>query len=136
MMIERSADEYVKDANSDLEARPTAQAPELRTVLLVQSDDSLLHSLHQLLENDGYTVLSADSGDAALSLCQEYKGNLNYLVTDVAVGLINGVELAAAVATSHAYVAIVFTEPVPLPSHDPACEECVQATAHVLPRPF
>ncbi len=47
-----------------LSARP---APE-RTLLLVDDEENILSSLRRLLRRDGYTILTATGGQAALEL--------------------------------------------------------------------
>lgn len=106
------------------------------TVLLVESDDTLLDSLGQLFENDGFSVLTASSGKNALGIYLQHRGQIGILITDVAVGMINGFDLAAAVSTTCPDVTVLFTAPPPLPSHDQPCHVCHRAVAHFLPKPY
>lgn len=107
-----------------------------QTVLLVETDNTLLESLAQLLENDGFRILVAHSGKAALSICEQHHGTIELLVTDVAVGLISGFDLAAAVATAYPDVTVVFIATPPSSLHNSECDVCRKAAAHFLPKPF
>lgn len=60
-------------------------------VLLVDDEKSIRFTLSMLLEEEGYTVLTADSGLAALELMNEHP--VDVLVTDLRMGAMNGLEL-------------------------------------------
>lgn len=61
------------------------------TILVVEDDPSMLEILVLLLEDEGYNVLSANSGKAALLLMQKYKPHL--IVSDVTMPGISGFDL-------------------------------------------
>lgn len=105
-------------------------------VLLVDRDEGLLDSLRRLFENDGYRVVVATSGDSALSACLQPPGSVRFLVTDVAIGGVNGFDLAIGIATTHTHVTVVFTAPPPSSLHHTKCDVCRHAAAHFLPKIF
>lgn len=105
------------------------------TVLLVQTDDALLGSLRQLFENDGYRVLVANSGEAALGACQ-HRAELDLLVTDVPVGATNGFDLSIAVATAYSHITVIFTGTPPTALLASECDICRKALAHFVVKPF
>jgi two-component system cell cycle sensor histidine kinase/response regulator CckA len=66
-----------------------------KTILLVDDSDELRNTVQQLLEAKAYTVLSADSGEAALKICENTR--IDILVTDLCLPSMDGASLAAAV---------------------------------------
>jgi signal transduction histidine kinase len=60
------------------------------TVLLVEDNEEVRSMLCEFLQRHGYTVLQADSSGEALRLCEEHKGPLDLLVTDVVLPQMDG----------------------------------------------
>ena len=70
-------------------------APQGRETILVVEDEPKLRALsREFLERQGYTVLEAESGMAAMELFTCYKSPIDLLLTDVVMPGINGPELA------------------------------------------
>lgn len=65
------------------------------TILLVEDEPLLLHLSTTMLEDLGYTVLSAESGEAALRLVRDSCDVIDLLITDLVMPGMNGRELAA-----------------------------------------
>jgi PAS domain S-box-containing protein len=63
-------------------------------VLLVEDENTLRGLVRQYLQNQGYTVLEAHSGAAALRSATYYTGPIHLLLTDVVMPGMNGRELA------------------------------------------
>jgi PAS domain S-box-containing protein len=63
-------------------------------VLLVEDESTLRGLVRQYLQNQGYTVLEAHSGAAALRSANYYSGRIHLLLTDVIMPGMNGRELA------------------------------------------
>jgi CheY-like chemotaxis protein len=64
-------------------------------ILLIEDDKSLRGAVHQALQNYGYTVIAADSGDAAQAVWAEHEEQFDLLLTDMVMpGGMTGVELA------------------------------------------
>jgi two-component system, OmpR family, response regulator MprA len=54
--------------------RPSWQTPPItRTVLIVDDEDGIRDFLRSAFEGEGFTVLAAADGEAALALCQLYR---------------------------------------------------------------
>ena len=81
---------------------PTAQAgPAIsfgwETILLVEDEDAVRTLAQQILQNLGYTVLSAARGAEALMLAQTRNGPIHLLITDVVMPGLDGRHLSEAV---------------------------------------
>jgi PAS domain S-box-containing protein len=64
------------------------------SVLLVEDEENLRRLTRQALENQGYSVIDAPDGPAAIQLSQAHKGPIHLLLTDVIMPGMNGRELA------------------------------------------
>jgi PAS domain S-box-containing protein len=65
------------------------------TILLVEDEINLRRLARHYLETQGYKILEADDGAAALQIVDGYPGAINLLLTDVIMPGMNGRELAA-----------------------------------------
>ncbi|HKM85981.1 MAG TPA: ATP-binding protein [Terriglobales bacterium] len=65
------------------------------TILLVEDETNLRRLARQYLERQGYKILEAEDGAAALQIVDGYKGAIDLLLTDVIMPGMNGRELAA-----------------------------------------
>ncbi|HXP15601.1 MAG TPA: ATP-binding protein [Terriglobales bacterium] len=68
--------------------------PGHETILLVEDEENLRRLTRQSLENQGYSVLDAADGPAAMRLSHAHKGPIHLLLTDVIMPGMNGRELA------------------------------------------
>jgi signal transduction histidine kinase len=75
-------------------AHAPASAGGSETVLVVEDEDDVRALVTEILRNQGYTVLAAADGDAALRVAGRHPGPLHLLLTDVVMPTINGWELA------------------------------------------
>src|SRR5437762_13023122 len=64
------------------------------TILLAEDEELVRALVREVLGRQGYTVLEAENGEAALRLCQQYPGAIDLLVTDVVMPKMSGPELA------------------------------------------
>ena len=67
------------------------------TVLLVEDEVALLQVVARILEDQGYTVLMAETPTRALALAHQHAAQLNLLITDVIMPDMDGDQLAGAV---------------------------------------
>ncbi len=78
------------------EPEPEARARSPRgtgTLLLVEDEEQILKLGRRILEQQGYTVLSASTPSAAEALAKQHEGPIRLLITDVVMPGMNGKEL-------------------------------------------
>lgn len=63
------------------------------TVLLVEDDEGVRNLARMVLEMNGYKVLEAESGNAAILICEKYKETIHLMLTDVIMPGMSGLEL-------------------------------------------
>src|SRR5262249_1854954 len=68
---------------------------DMPTILLVEKEPALLDSFRDVLEQSGYNVLTADSGESAIGICRKHIGKIDLLVSDVVMDRVTGFEVAA-----------------------------------------
>ena len=75
----------------------SAQTPR-ETILVVEDEVNLRRLTRQFLDNQGYTVLEAADGAAAVQICVAHQGTIHLMLTDVIMPGMNGRELAQRVS--------------------------------------
>lgn len=78
------------------------------TVLLAEDEDSVRTVATAALERQGYRVLAAPNGAAALEIVRVYSGVIDLLLTDVVMPGMNGRELAAEVKRLRPDIRVAF----------------------------
>ncbi len=73
--------------------------PGHETILLVEDEANLRRLARQSLENQGYSVLEAADGAAAIQLSNAHPGPIHLLLTDVIMPGMNGRELALRISS-------------------------------------
>jgi two-component system cell cycle sensor histidine kinase/response regulator CckA len=68
------------------------------TILVVEDEQGVRRMAAELLRRQGYTVLEAPNGAAALDLARHYAGEIHLLLTDVIMPQMNGHDLARRLA--------------------------------------
>ena len=86
LAISDAADEKVE------ETAPLAAHSD--TVLVVEDEEAVRRLTKRILEDHGYTVLDAPSGQEAIDIVDTHPGNINLLLTDVVMPEMGGKELA------------------------------------------
>jgi two-component system cell cycle sensor histidine kinase/response regulator CckA len=80
------------------------------TLLVVEDDPSVRHLAREVLEAQGYKVLSAVNGQDALRVVHEHKGaTIRLAVTDVMMPLMGGKAMAEWLKTTYPDLKILFT---------------------------
>ena len=78
------------------------------TVLVVEDEDAVRTLVQDALEEKGYTVLSASSGQEALELLSGYSDAVDLMVTDVIMPGLSGREVAEAVRSSRPELRVLY----------------------------
>jgi two-component system cell cycle sensor histidine kinase/response regulator CckA len=73
---------------------PLSNSP-VRTILLVEDEDSVREITRCVLESAGYLVLEASGPEDAIAIFQRFEGSISLLLTDVVMPVMSGAELAA-----------------------------------------
>ena len=78
------------------------------TILLVEDDDTLRSLTREMLVEQGYTVIEASGGQAALKKANEDHVLIDLMLTDVVMREMSGPELGLKLSQSHPNVKIVY----------------------------
>lgn len=78
---------------------------EIHTVLIVDDEDMIRMILSQLLSKDGYNILQAGDGDAAVKACTRQK--IDLIITDLVMPAKNGIDLIMEIKRSQGNVPII-----------------------------
>ena len=105
---------YLPSAEDKLKATPIAQAAEaapkrLATILLVEDDEIMRSLTRQMLKEQGYTVVEASHGKAALEWMQaNHAQPIDLLLTDVVMPAMSGPELAERLSALHPKLKVIY----------------------------
>src|SRR5271165_1026386 len=88
---------------SEITSRPAGQ-----TVLVVEDEAMIRSNVHECLQQLGYEVLAAESGEVALKICEEHRGKIDVVLTDLVMPGMGGHELAGELALRHPGVKMLF----------------------------
>ena len=83
------------------------------TILLVEDDEAVLALTRDLLEDLGYTVLTAGTGLEALEIDEEHDGHIDLLLSDVVMPALGGFEVAEMIRERRPDTRIVFMSGYP-----------------------
>ncbi len=78
------------------------------TILLVEDEENVRNLVHEMICMYGYFVMKAAHGDEALRLCNEHKGRIHLMLSDLAMPGMNGKELAQQVARLRPETRVIF----------------------------
>jgi PAS domain S-box-containing protein len=79
------------------------------TILLVEDQEEVRSLAKNVLEEQGYSVLSACSANAALELAEHYSGSIDLLLTDVVLPGMSSRELAGRLIVKRPQMRVLFT---------------------------
>jgi len=80
----------------------------VETLLLVEDDAAVREVTLAMLADSGYKILQASSGDEALKICEEHKGEIHLLLSDVVMPGMSGKELADRIIEEHSGMKVLF----------------------------
>lgn len=83
------------------------------TILLVEDLESLRNVIADSLEQLGYRVLSASSGEEAVTLSNSYSGEIHLLLADVLMPQMKGPELAQKILAGRPQLKVVYVSGYP-----------------------
>jgi two-component system cell cycle sensor histidine kinase/response regulator CckA len=90
--------------------RDTLTVPDKQTILVVEDEPTLRALVRKVLERDGYDVIEAPSGLAALEMWSAKKPRVDLLLTDMVMpDGISGLQLADRLKTENPALKVVFT---------------------------
>ena len=78
------------------------------TILLVEDEPNLRRLAQQYLEKQGYRILEAEDGAAALQISSGHQGKIDLLLTDVVMPGMNGRELAAQITAHRPEIRVLY----------------------------
>jgi PAS domain S-box-containing protein len=102
-----TADEVAVVEQPAAAAHVVAEAPG-ETILVVEDELNLRRLTRQFLENQGYLVLEAADGAAAVQICVAHQGTIHLLLTDVIMPGMNGRELAHRVSEIRPNIKVMY----------------------------
>jgi len=103
--LPRFAGEEAEQARTE---KTTERLGGSETILLVEDEKSIRVTTALFLEQLGYTVLTAEQPDEALSRVSEHLGSIHLLVTDVVMPGMSGRDLAAKLGEQHPRMKCLF----------------------------
>jgi signal transduction histidine kinase len=95
-------------AEAVLAARPVAVGDRPRTVLLAEDERGLRRLIKSTLETEGFTVLEAGDGGAAVDVAERHRGTIDLLLSDVVMPVLGGPEVARKVTASRPETRVLF----------------------------
>jgi len=90
------------------ETAETQPAMATGTILVVEDEDQVRLLTRRILSRQGYRVLEASSGSAALALARDYRERIDLLLTDVVMPHMSGPDLAKELRSSHPEIRVLF----------------------------
>ena len=106
--LPRVADTVEAPAQVAIPAESTATEPGTETVLLVEDETNLRYLARQFLEKQGYRVVEAADGAAAMQIAVAHEGMIHLLLTDVIMPGMNGRELAQRISEIRPNVKVLY----------------------------
>jgi len=99
------------DCDEEQAERPNVETAAPRgseTILLVEDEDVVRGLARQILQQAGYNVLDAGSGDEALRMCREHSDPIHLLLTDVVMPETSGKEIAESLTSLRPATCVLF----------------------------
>ena len=93
------------------ELHPALPAPPpggTETILVVEDEMSVRRLAAEFLGSNGHTVLEAQDGGEALQVCEEHRGPIHLLITDVVMPGMSGRELAVRLAGRRPEMKVIY----------------------------
>ena len=78
------------------------------TILVVEDEVQVRELVQEVLQAEGYTVLTAADGDEGIHLCTAYDGPIDLLLTDVVMPSMSGPEMAQHILLMYPAIKVVY----------------------------
>ncbi len=104
------------------------------TVLLAEDDELVRSSLTRALRDQGYVVLAAEDGEAALALAAQYGSAIDILISDVVMPRLGGFELAKQLRQTRPELPILFVSGYS--DQRPPLSDGTKAPSRFLEKPY
>jgi len=104
------------------------------TLLVAEDEEPVRKIVLRILEKQGYQLLEADHGEAALKKSQETSGPIHLLLTDTIMPKMNGKELAQKLKKSRPKMKVIFMSGYP--QEVLARQGTLDPDIHLLQKPF
>jgi PAS domain S-box-containing protein len=106
--LPRVAEAVATPAQVAVPAESAATEPGTETILLVEDETNLRYLARQFLEKQGYRVVEAADGAAAIQIAVAHEGVIHLLLTDVIMPGMNGRELAQRISEIRPNVKVLY----------------------------
>jgi PAS domain S-box-containing protein len=97
---------------TDVLRKPASPMPEslngTETILLVEDNEMVRDLARIILQNQGYKVLAAENGDAALSLLDRHAGAIHLLLTDVVMPGMSGKDMIKQISGRFPHIRVLY----------------------------
>jgi two-component system cell cycle sensor histidine kinase/response regulator CckA len=101
----------------------TSQIQKVPTVLVVDDEPLLRKLIRLVLEDEGFHVLTAESGSEAMNVSESHRGEIDLVVSDVTMPGMDGPTLVKELLESNPNLPVLFVtgscERIPLRKNDP-----------------
>jgi len=108
-------------------------ARDREVVLIVEDDAGVLSLASRMLTDNGYAVIEAANGAEALSTIRAWGGMVELVITDAMMPVMNGGELADALASEYPHVKVLFMS---LYTGDDIVRRGPDSRRAFMPKPF
>jgi two-component system, cell cycle sensor histidine kinase and response regulator CckA len=106
----------------------------METILVADDAPDVLFLARDILRARGYTVLTANDGEEALRLAEDYPGPIHALLADVAMPKLTGPELAERITATRRETKVIFMSGYTTQARDQY--GLLQSSAPFISKPF
>jgi two-component system, cell cycle sensor histidine kinase and response regulator CckA len=90
------------------QTQPETLPSELKTILIVEDDDTVRDLVCEILKQQGHAILTARNGGDALQLARQFEGHIDLLITDMVMRRIDGKMLSRKIRSIWPHIKIMF----------------------------
>jgi two-component system, cell cycle sensor histidine kinase and response regulator CckA len=101
------------------------------TILVVDDEPAIRMLVSQVLETNGFSVLTAQDGADAISVMQSHRGEIELLITDIRMPRVDGPALVRSLFQGECGIPVLFMSS----EHDPSMLDQFETTGFLI-KPF